>query len=83
MIVGVEEAMEGREAKEEFSVTCEPEKAYGSRKEGSTQRIPVKHLHNAKMLKGNIRPGMVVNINTEQGAKQSHGHAHGVGGHQH
>jgi len=71
MIVGVEEAMEGREAKEEFTVTCEPVKAYGLRQENSIQRVPVKHLMNAKNLKGKIRPGLIVHINTDKGVKQA------------
>jgi len=71
MIVGVEEAMEGRETNDEFTVICEPVKAYGLRQENSTMRVPVKHLFNAKKLKGNIRPGMVVNINTDKGVKQA------------
>ncbi len=71
IIAGLEEAMEGRSAGEEFTVTIPPEKAYGLRKEESVQRVPIKHLNNAKKLKGKIKPGMIVHINTEKGAKQA------------
>lgn len=120
IIRGLEEAMEGRKASDSFSVTISPEHAYGNRREGSQQRVPIKHLLN----KGKIKAGQVVSIQTEQGVRQgtvikvgkfnvdidtnhpfagktlsfevemldvrdaspeelSHGHAHGVGGHQH
>lgn len=120
IIRGLEEAMEGRKASDSFSVTISPERAYGNRREGSQQRVPIKHL----LDKGKIKAGQVVSIQTEQGARQgtvikvgkfnvdidtnhpfagktlsfevevldvrdaspeelSHGHAHGVGGHQH
>lgn len=71
IIAGLEETMEGRSAGEEFTVTIPPEKAYGLRKEESVQRVPIKHLNNAKKLKGKIKPGMIVHINTEKGAKQA------------
>lgn len=120
IVRGLEEAMEGRKAGETFSVTLSPEHAYGSRREESQQRVPIKHLLN----KRNIKVGQVVSIQTDKGARQgtvlkvgkfnvdvdtnhpfagktlsfdvevldvrsasaeelSHGHAHGVGGHQH
>ncbi|MFT6388081.1 MAG: FKBP-type peptidyl-prolyl cis-trans isomerase SlyD [Cellvibrionaceae bacterium] len=71
IIAGLEEAMEGREANDEFTVIVPPEKAYGLRKDNSVQRVPVKHLHNAKKLKSKLKPGMIVHINTEDGAKQA------------
>jgi FKBP-type peptidyl-prolyl cis-trans isomerase SlyD len=71
IISGLEEAMEGREANDEFTVTIPPENAYGFRKDNAVQRVPIKHLHNAKKLKNKLRPGMLVDINTEQGPKQA------------
>lgn len=71
IMVGLEEAMEGRAEGDEFSVTIAPEKAYGLHKENSVQRVPMKHLHNAQKLKNKVKPGMIVHINTEQGAKQA------------
>lgn len=120
MLSGLEEAMAGKETGDTFTVTLSPEKAYGKRRESAQQRVPIKHL----VTKGKLKPGMVVQINTEKGAKEatvlkvglknvdvdsnhplagktltfaveivdvrdatpeelSHGHAHGVGGHQH
>lgn len=120
VMAGVEAAMEGKTAGDIFSVTLEPKQAYGERREGSTQRVPMKHLLGKKKPK----VGDIVHINTEQGSKQAtvlkvglknvdvdanhplaglsvqfdieilsvreattdevqHGHAHGVGGHQH
>lgn len=122
IIRGLEEAMAGREKGDVFSVSVEPDKAYGRRNEEKQQRVPVKHLRISK--KARLKPGMVVHIQTDEGAvaatvikagkftvdvdtnhplagKQlgfdieiidvreageeevAHGHAHGVGGHQH
>ncbi|WDE02986.1 peptidylprolyl isomerase [Thalassomonas viridans] len=120
MLVGVEKALTGKEAGDKFSVTLQPEEAYGERQEDAIQRVPVKHLQGAKKW----QPGMTALVQTEQGERQvtvvkvgkfmvtvdinpplagkvltfdlevvdvreatveeiEHGHAHGVGGHQH
>ena len=120
MIVGVEREMEGKSEGDTYSVTLQPEDAYGERQEDAIQRVPAKHLQGAEKWK----PGMVAVVNTEQGQRQvtvikagkfmvtvdlnpplagkvltfdvdiksvreateeevEHGHAHGVGGHQH
>jgi FKBP-type peptidyl-prolyl cis-trans isomerase SlyD len=120
IIPGLEEAMEGKEANTEFTVTVPAEKAYGQRDEAAIQRVPAKHLQGAKKWK----KGMVAHVETEQGQRQvtvikvgkfmvdvdanhpfagkeltfevkveevrvataeeiQHGHAHGIGGHQH
>lgn len=71
IIAGLEEQMEGRSIHDEFTVTIPPEKAYGLRKENAFQRVPIKHLHNAKKLKNKLKPGMIVHINTDDGAKQA------------
>tara|TARA_B100002019_G_C21180975_1_gene553663 strand:+ start:272 stop:751 length:480 start_codon:yes stop_codon:yes gene_type:complete len=65
VIQGLEEALEGREAGEVFSVTIGPEKAYGPRKPDAIQRVPVKHLMGAKRWK----KGMVAQVQTEQGPR--------------
>lgn len=124
VLPGLEKALQGRVAGESLSVTLTPEEAYGLRREGSEQRIPIKHLKvDAKTLR-NLKKGMAVPVQTEQGSRsmviikvgkfnvdvdtnhplagktltfaidivavreasaeeQAHGHAHGVGGHQH
>ncbi|MFA5496133.1 MAG: peptidylprolyl isomerase [Porticoccaceae bacterium] len=63
IIPALEEAMAGREAGEELSVTLSPEQAYGHREEGRQQRVPIKHL----VTKGRLRPGMAVKVNTGDG----------------
>lgn len=120
IIRGLVPALEGRSAGDVFSVTVQPEDAYGPRQEDAKQRIPLKHLIGVKKP----RVGQIVSVQTDQGARQltvekvgrfnvdvdtnhpfagkalvfdieivavraatdeeiRHGHAHGVGGHQH
>ncbi|MFG1490128.1 peptidylprolyl isomerase [Oceanospirillum sp. HFRX-1_2] len=66
MMPGVEKALEGRDAGEEFSVTLPPEETYGLRRDDSEQRVPTKHLMGAKKWK----PGMMAVVQTEQGQRQ-------------
>lgn len=120
IISGIEKAMAGRQAGENFQVSLQPEEAYGPRKPDAIQRLPVKHLLGAKRWK----PGMIAQVQTSEGPRHvvvvkvghkfadvdtnhplagrvlnfditiaevreasseeiAHGHAHGVGGHQH
>lgn len=120
MIVGVENALAGKDDTAEFSVTVAPDDAYGEIQADAQQRVPTKHLQGADKW----APGMIATVNTEQGQRQvtivkvgrfmvtvdlnhplagktltfdikvesvreateeeiKHGHAHGVGGHQH
>lgn len=66
IIPGLEQALEGKEAGDRFSVTVAPEQAYGPRQENAVQRIAVKHLKGAR----NWRPGMVAHVETEHGPRQ-------------
>jgi FKBP-type peptidyl-prolyl cis-trans isomerase SlyD len=66
ILPALESALEGRSAGEEFSVTLGPEQAYGPRREGSVQRIPIKHV----VAGGKLKPGMVVSVRAEGGARQ-------------
>ncbi|WP_371377470.1 peptidylprolyl isomerase [Thalassotalea aquiviva] len=120
MIQGIENALEGKQAGDQFTVTVKPEDGYGEYLDDAVQRVPAKHLQGASRW----QPGMVAVVNTEHGQRQvtvlkvgkfmvtvdtnhplagqtltfdinivgvraaeqeeiSHGHAHGVGGHQH
>lgn len=120
IIPGLEQAMTGRAEGDSFEVTLAPADAYGERRDGLSQKVPVKHLS----YQGKLRPGSVAQLNTEQGKvavtvtkvgrhsatvdanhplagrelcfaieitgvreasaeEIDHGHAHGVGGHQH
>ncbi len=65
MLPAVEQALAGRTAGEQVSITLPPERAYGLRREGSQQRVPIKHL----LFKGKPRPGMAVKINTSNGPR--------------
>jgi FKBP-type peptidyl-prolyl cis-trans isomerase SlyD len=66
IIPGLEEALEGKSGGDKLSVTVPPEKGYGERREGATQRVPLKHLQGAKTWK----PGMAAVVQTEQGPRQ-------------
>ncbi|PTY36031.1 peptidylprolyl isomerase [Saccharospirillum sp. MSK14-1] len=65
IIRGLEEALEGRDAGDSFSVTIAPEKAYGQRRPDAMQRLPIKHLRGAKRWK----PGMVAQVQTDKGPR--------------
>jgi FKBP-type peptidyl-prolyl cis-trans isomerase SlyD len=68
IIPGLESAMTGRQAGEEFEVTVKPEQAYGLRRPDSLQRVPVKHLH-LSGRKQRIAPGSVVTVQTDKGPR--------------
>lgn len=64
IIPGLEDAMMGREAGEKFSITVNPDQAYGELREGLNQRIPRKLFKGAKLA-----PGMQVVLPTEMGPR--------------
>jgi FKBP-type peptidyl-prolyl cis-trans isomerase SlyD len=66
IIPGLENAMEGRESGDAFSVTVAPEEAYGERREANVQRVPLKRLRGA----GKLRPGQILNLQTQKGPVQ-------------
>lgn len=63
IIPGLEAALAGREAGDTFSVTLEPDRAYGPRREDRVQKVPVKHL----LARGRLRAGDVAQLNTSDG----------------
>ena len=67
IIHGLETAMAGREAGEQFEVELGPEQAYGLRNESLQQRVPIKHL----LYNGKLKPNMVVQLNTDQGRRSA------------
>ncbi len=124
IISGLESAMQGRQAGDEFEAKVAPKDGYGERQEDALQRVPIKHVLGDKKQLARLKPGQIVSINTDNGARQvmvvkagkfnvdvdvnhplagktllfkvaiqevrpasaeeiAHGHAHGVGGHQH
>lgn len=124
IIPGLEKVLEGKSVGDNVTVTLAPHQAYGPRREGSEQRVPIKHLQVDAKTKRMLKKGMAVPVQTEQGSRtmvvvkvgkfnvdldtnhplagktltfdidiidvrdaseeeKAHGHAHGVGGHQH
>jgi FKBP-type peptidyl-prolyl cis-trans isomerase SlyD len=62
IIPGLEKAMEGHAIGDEFSVTIEPEDAYGVRNENKIQRVPLKRLKGA----GKLSAGQILNLQTKK-----------------
>ena len=67
IIPGLEKAMEGKAAGEQFELTIEPADAYGERDESGLQRVPAKHFKGA----GRLEPGQVVTLQTRNGPMQA------------
>ena len=67
ILLGIEEVMMGKSVHDKMVITLPPEKAYGPRREGSQQRVSLKHI----LTKGKIKPGMQITVNTEQGARNA------------
>ncbi len=63
IIPGLESAMAGKAAGDEFKVTIEPAQAYGEKVQAKIQRISSKHFKFPKKLK----PGQVVGLQTKNG----------------
>lgn len=70
MLVGVENALAGKEKGDKFSVTLQPEDAYGERQEDAIQRVPVKHLQGLPSPSAKWKAGMTAVVNTEGGQRQ-------------
>ena len=66
IIPGLEKAMEGHAINDKFSVTVEPEEAYGVRNEKNVQRVPMKRLKGV----GKVSVGQILNLQTNQGQVQ-------------
>ena len=66
IIAGLEKTMEGHAVNDEFSVTVEPEDAYGVRNENNVQRLPLKRLKGI----GKVSVGQVLNLQTDKGQVQ-------------
>lgn len=63
IIKGLEDALAGHAAGDELQVTLSPQEAYGLRNAEKLHKVPVKHL----LFQGKLRPGMVVQMGTDQG----------------
>lgn len=66
LIPGVEKALEGKSAGDQFVITVPPEEGYGLRDEDRTQRVPKKYFQDGDKLK----PGMVTVLKSQQGMHQ-------------
>lgn len=69
IIPGLEEEMEGKAVGDKFNATIPPEKAYGERKKDAIQRVSHKHVIVEGKKKPVFKPGMMVHLNTNQGAQ--------------
>jgi FKBP-type peptidyl-prolyl cis-trans isomerase SlyD len=67
ILTSLEDALNAKSVGDKVDVTLAPVQAYGERKEGAVQRIPIKHLQNHNALKNKLKPGMRVLVNTQQG----------------
>jgi len=66
IIRGLEQAMQGHASGDKFSVTVEPEEAYGVRVADNIQRVPLKRLKGL----GKISVGQILNLQTNKGPVQ-------------
>jgi len=66
IIPGLEKAMAGKAAGDQFEINVEPAEAYGERNENGFQRIPAKHFKQA----GRLEPGQTVVLQTRQGPRR-------------
>lgn len=66
IITGLENAMQGHTAGDTFTVTVQPEEAYGVRNENNVQRVALKRLKGI----GKVSPGQVLNLQTQKGPVQ-------------
>ena len=67
IIAGLEKALIGHEAGEQFSVDVEPQEGYGDRQEGNIQRVPKKYFKDPK----NLRPGVNAVLSMKDGGQRT------------
>jgi FKBP-type peptidyl-prolyl cis-trans isomerase SlyD len=70
IITGLENALTGKKAGDSFTVTVEPEQAYGQRHADAQQRVSIKHVVSQGKKKVQYKPGMVVQVNTSEGPRE-------------
>lgn len=69
MIRGVEDALAGKQAGDQFSVTLEPGRAYGPRQENAIQRVSINHVVGTGKKNVRYAPGTVIQVNTKDGPR--------------
>lgn len=67
---GLEVALAGKARGDKFSVTLQPEEAYGEYQEGLEQRVPVKHLQGLVSKNAKWKKGMTAAVQTDAGQRQ-------------
>ncbi|GGY65981.1 peptidyl-prolyl cis-trans isomerase [Cellvibrio zantedeschiae] len=67
ILAALESELDTKVVGDKVNVTLAPDQAYGERKEGAVQRVPIKHLHNHAALKNKLKPGSRVQVNTQHG----------------
>ena len=66
IVSGLEKAMHGKSIGDAFTVTLQPEEAYGTYRKDAVQRIPIKYLNGAKKWEA----GMFATVQTQDGVRQ-------------
>lgn len=67
LIQGLEDAIDGHEPGETFTVELASDQAYGERRENAIQRVPKKYFINGKKLK----PGMTTVLTLKEGGQRA------------
>lgn len=69
MLKGLEESLSGKAKGDKFSVTLNPEQAYGAYNEEAIGRISLNYvsLPGGKAIRGKLQPGTLIEIRTDQG----------------
>ena len=70
MLAGLEAALTGKQVGDQFTVTLSPDMAYGPRRDDAAQRISVKHVINPANKKVIYKPGMVIQVNSDEGPRE-------------
>jgi len=65
IVPGLENALEGKQVGDSFSITLDALDAYGPRNPSLLGRISAKHIHQ----KGKLKPGMMVQVQTKEGVR--------------
>lgn len=74
IISGIEKGLEGKALETEgelLELIVAPADGYGERQDDAIQRVPIKHLHGDKKSLSKLKPGDIVTVNTDDGAKQA------------
>ena len=69
IIIGLEKVLQGKSSGDTLEVSLEPQDAYGLHNPNNIQRVPMKHLVLPGKGKVKPRPGMLAQLNTEQGKR--------------